>query len=356
MATKPQSWIWDASEGVLIDKSRTSEYLVLEDPLDVWYVGYTRRFEALLVLLSVTGVYTGFSIKIWNGSEWVDSLIDYDLDASDYVRWNLREDVPEWTKLGFSETDPHAATPPDSKERYWLKFSATGVATAAKISSLEVVPFVQYTTPQLVSEFLQRAAGEELDMTTLPSENTVENFIRRHEAELDRVTQRSWRLNDATEYQEFNYSGIKLRHAPVRRLEKVNLWQGTSWRTLQQGRTGECYAVDDVGFVYFTRWFVPVFVPYSGGGAVLPFIFLYMLRYPIEITYQWGEDFQTSPEAPYVEDVATRMVAISLLEMSESSILTKAGVEKVELSAKVRLWKDEIKEGLASLARGFVAW
>ena len=266
---RPQSWIWDASEGVYLDRSRSSEYSVLEDASDEFLVGFSRRFEAILFLLSITGVYTGLTIKVWNGSEWVDSLIDYSLGASDYVRWNLREDVPEWTKLGFSDTSPHAATPPDTKERYWLKLEAASVTTPAKVTSLEVVPYVTYTTPELVSQFLQRAAGEEIDLSTLPNEATTENFIRRHEAELDRVTQRSWRMNDATEMYEFSYAGVKLRHAPVRRLERVNLWQGTSWRTLQQGRTDECYAVDDVGFCFFTRFFVPLFIPYSGGGAVM---------------------------------------------------------------------------------------
>ena len=353
---KPQSWLYDASEGVYIDRSRATEYLVLEDASDVWYVGFSRRFEALLAILSITGVYTGLTIKVWNGSDWVDSLIDYSLTTSGYVRWNLREDVQGWTKLGFSAESPHAAIPPDTKERYWLKFSATGVTTPAKVTSLELAPYVQYTTPELVSRFLQQAAGEDIDLSTLPDENTVEDFIRRHEAELDRVTQRSWRLNSTVDAHEFNYAGIKLIHGPIRRLEKVNLWQGTSWRTLQQGRTGECYSVDSINMVFFTRFFVPVFVPYSGGGAILPFVYLYMLRYPVEITYQYGEDFETSPEGPYVEDVATRMTAVSLLEMLESTILTKAGVEKIELSAKVRLWKEEIQAGLATLSKGFVVW
>ena len=360
---KPAAWLWDASAGegtpppgAYLNKTRAKGYAVLEDAADVLYIGYLRRFEAMLSLLSISGVYTDLAIKIWDGSSWVDSNIDYSFGTSDFVRWSLREDTNGWMKLGFSDASPHAATPPDSKERYWLKINAAAVTTPAVVTSLEIAPYVHYTTPELVSSFLQQTTGEEFDLTTKPSETTLEDIIRRRESELDRVTQRSWRLNDSTDVLEFNYAGIKLIHRPVRRLESVKLWQGISWRTLEQGRTGECYPVNDLGMIYCTRFFIPVFIPYSGGGPILPFVFLHMFRYPVEVSYQWGEDFETSSDASYVEHITTLMTSISLLQMAEQAILTKRGVDRVELSAKLRLWEDEVKQGLATLARGFAIW
>jgi len=358
MSLRPISWIFDDSPTpkVYIDETFTADYSVLEDANDRWYVGFDRRFDALYLTLETGGSYTNLKIKYWNGETWKEFGLSYVLSESDFVRWNIKADVPDWERYAFTETEPHAATPPDTKDRYWLQISCTAVTTAAKVTSVEVAPYTLYATAKGVSEFLQQSVGEEFNTVTLPTESVVEDIIRRHESALERITRRSWRLAEAVDIREFNYAGIKLIHAPIRKLEQVRLWQGTSWRTLEQGRTGECYSVDDIGFIYFTRFFVPIFVPYSGGGAVMPFVYLYMLRYPVEVTYLYGEDFETHEDAGFVEHIVTLMTAKSLLQEYERSILTKAGVDRVEMSTRLRMWDDEIEKGLATLSRGLTIW
>lgn len=353
---RPILWQWDDSAGMYIDRTFQSGWSALEDANDVLYIGFDRRFDALYFNLTTGGSYTGPSdmqLRPWNGEEWEIRGILYNLSESKFVKWNLRADCPEWTRLAFTPTSPHTATPPDSKDRYWMKLHVGSVTTAAVVSSIEISPYAHYATSKSISDFLQYSG---FDLTTLPSESVVEDLIRRHESALEKITRRSWRLNEATDVREFNYAGIKLIHAPIRSLERVRIWQGTSWRTLQQGRTGECYAVDDLGLVYFTRFFVPVFVPYSGGGAVMPFVYLYMLRYPVEIKYLHGADFESDGDAGLVEHTVTLMTAVSLMEQYERSILTKAGVDRIEMSTRVRGWKEDIEKDLATLARGITVW
>jgi len=347
---------WSESGGAYTNQTFQTGYTALTTANDKVYLGFDRRFDALLITLSTNGSLTGVAVKYWNGTAWTEFGCAYAFAGTDFVRWNLRADVSDWERYAFTSISPHAGTPPDTKDRYWLQISCTAVTTAPVVTSIQVSPYTQYTTAKAVSEFLQQSTGKEFSLDTHPNEQTVEDIIRRQESSLEKITRKSWRLSEATEYREFNYAGLKVSHAPIVRLESVKLWQGTSWRTLQQGRTGETYAVNDIGMVFFTRFFVPVFVPYSGGGAVMPYIFLYMLRYPIEISYWYGADFETHEESGMVEDTTILMTSVRLLQQYEKSVLTKAGVDRIEMSARVRQWKEEIEDNLKSLARGITVW
>lgn len=349
---RAQVWLWDNSASAYIDRSFSSEYQVLTDVDDRLYVGLDRRFDAVNFALSLGGTYTGVTLEYWHGTDWTGFGLTYALAATDFISWNIREDLRDWTPYAFSLSAPHAGTPPDNRERYWLRIKCTAVTTAATISSLSINGYTTYATARDVSNFLQQATGETFDLTTLPTEHTVEDVIRRHESALEKITRKSWRSTEITELHEFNYAGIRVVKPPLKELKQVRLWQGTSWRVLEMGRTGECYAVEEQSMVFFTRFFVPIFVPYSGGGAIMPFVYLYMMRYPVEITYQRGFDFSSHEEAGLVEHTIILMAAISLMQEFERSILTKAGVDRIEMSARVRFWKDEVEDNLATLATG----
>ena len=357
---KPTVWLWDNSEDAYVNKTWATEWDLLDDVDDVVYIGFERRFEEVYFVLSQAGVYTapvgsaGLQLFPWDGESWTERGIFYDFSASEFVRWNIRADTIEWAKAAFEDTWPHTGTPPDRRERYWMKVYVSAITTSAIITSIEIAPYAQYTTPDLVADFLQHAPG--FNGTTNPTDEAVENLIHRNESILEKVTRRSWKLKQHVDVQEFNYAGIRTIHSPIRAVPLIRLWQGTSWKTLQYGRTGEYYYVADLGMIYFTRFFVPVFIPYSGGGAVMPFVYLYMIRHPVEITYLYGEDFESHEDAGMVEQVVTRMTAVNLMQQYERSILTKAGVDRIEMSSRIRMWQEENKEDLATLSRGISLW
>lgn len=356
MALRAIVWEYEDVSKTYLNRTFSTGYQVLTAKENVLYIGFDRRFIGLFMNLPLGGVYTvagDINLQYWDGQQFVNSGVNYSLDATKFVTWNLRSDMPGWERYSFTDADPHVAVPPDSQDRFWIKISVTSVVSAATVTSITVSPYTQYTTVDAVSDFLQYTG---FDDESTPTEATVEDIIARHESELDKLTRRSWRVRETVEYQEFNYAGIKCIHSPIRQLRKVQIWQGTNWRNLALGRTGEAYPNESLGMVYFTRFFVPIFVPYSGGGAVMPFVYLYMMRYPVELTYIYGEDFESAEDAGMVEQCVILMASLTLLQQYERSILTKAGVDRVEMSTRLRMWREQIDDITRSLSREITIW
>lgn len=349
---RPDSfWLWDDSESVYVNKSddiKTGTAITfLEDTDDVAYIGFSRRFSGLRIEVSTAGSYEGLSFEYWDGENWVKASLEesYDFSANGRLTFILPEDS---YALNFSDTSPHAAEPPDEVERHWLKITATTVTTAAVISKLRVLPYVLYTNPKLVQEFL--GIKDEFDRTTYPSFNSVENLIKRAEGVIDRKTLRSWRLNrEEDEEHAFNINGIKLFHYPIEEVTSVEVWTGGTWKGITEGRTDDYFYNKSLGMLYFSRYFLfPARYAYStptrfrfGFGEFM---------FPLRVTYLWGEGTAVS-DFYAVQEIANKLVAIELARTSDYSIIFPSGTDKVELAEKSRVWKEEVEESMENLRR-----
>ena len=211
-----------------------------------------------------------------------------------------------------------------------------------------------YTTSAKVADLL---LTDNFTSTSTPTNTQVDALISRTEGLIDRVTKRSWKTNSVTdEEHEFNYAGIKLKHAPVAAISEAAVWQGSSYDVLTQGRDQEFFFVKDTGMIYFTRFFIPVFVPPTAEAPAVSLVFLYSWRYPIKVSYTWGETFSTHADAPLVEDIATKLAATDILNIHERTVITKMGVDRQQIREKIELWRKDADEGMKVLARGFEVW
>jgi hypothetical protein len=239
---------------------------------------------------------------------------------------------------------PQLIAPPDTVERYWLKVTAVSVAIPAIISTIRVIPFAQYTTPAQLSDFL--SVKKPYDLTTRPSANAVEEMIRRAEDRIDYRTKKSWRFNAVTEqtdpiHVDFSRSGMFLRHRNFYRVYSVQLWTGSSWQKLVEGRQND-YQIDyNLGFIYLTRLFSLPSI-YGMGGGFNQFN-IGEMKNAIQVDYVYGRDAETDSEFFAVEDLATKMVAVDLLRHTDYTLYTVSGVDNVPLSEKIRNLEEQIE-------------
>ena len=318
---------------------------------DIFFVGFESRFTGLYSDLGTNGSYTSLAYTYPNASfVWVKvSLIDsYNFDCSKFIRWELPD--KDWAKISFTATTPYAATPPDSIERYWIKISCSAVTTQAMLSKLRVFPFVSYTSAVKVSQFLQLKI--DFSASSKPTDVIVEDLIRRAEDRIDYRTRKSWRFNVVVEdtdptFVDFNRFGMFLRHKNFAKVYSIQMWNGSVFTTLTEGRNGD-YQIDyDRGMIYLTRMFLLPAV-YGMAGRYSQYNFG-EYKNAVKVAYAYGRDGERDPEFYIVEDLATKMAAADLLRHHDYSALVVSGSDKVSLSEKIQQLSQEIELRLDEL-------
>jgi len=317
---------------------------------EIFYFGYSRRFIGFMTDLSTNGSYGDVvyeylsTATTWKKLQRIDS---YAFTESKYQRWNLPND---WARIEFSAGFPQSVDAPDDIERYWVRIHVMSVTTPAVVSKIRLVPYAQYTTPVKVSDFLE--VKKSYDLTTRPSENVVEDMIRRAEDRIDYRTRKSWRFNAVTEETDpirvdFGRSGMYLRHKNFYRVYSVKVWNGAAWNTLTEGRTGD-YQIDyNLGMIYLTRTYVLPAVYGIAGRSTSYNVGEY--KNSVQVDYVYGRDSETDAEFYNVEDLTIKMVAVDLLRHHDYSVNTVSGSDKVSYSEKIANLEAQIEAKLDEL-------
>jgi hypothetical protein len=330
------------------DTNTSFNFISITD--EVFYFGFESRVTGFYCDLATQGSYTGVQYTYKSDSGWDNlQLIDtYTFSQSKYLRFVLPKNC---IKFNFTDTDPNASEPPDNIERYWIKVSCSTVTTMAVISKLRAIPYVEYTTPDKVAGFLQ--VKKTFDNDTKPTDIEVENFIRRAEDRIDYKTKKSWRFNAVTEdtdpvFVDFNRFGMFLRHRNFYKVYTVQMWNGSTFTTLTEGRNSD-YMVDyDKGFIYLTRQYL------------MPAVFGMTGRYSqwdvgeyknaVKVDYIFGRDSETDREFYIVEDLANKIVAVNLLRHSDYTILSVSGADRASVGEKIANLEQEIEDQLDELS------
>jgi hypothetical protein len=339
---KPTIWFWDDSANAYVDYTYSSSFPGMEDPNDRLYIGLSQRFESLEAVLSTLGSYSGFQIA-YSALEdsWANTNLTYALDSSTTF---YQKPSREWDRVCFTSAIPHAGTPPDDKLRYWWRFSATGVTTAAAITSINLTPYAYYASVDEVIEFLQTMLIP--GPNTLPTEFVIEDYIRRHESYVDWYTKRTWRPRVVSSELHNMYDNcIKLHHFPISSITSGKYWNGSTWVSMTEGRERDFYADYAKGLVYLTR-------------RIIPYIFYYYPTYRLsergglDFAYKWGQTLEEDPErAGLVEDIVIKRVSADILRMHDLTIVTKGGVDRLSVYDKIRELNKEAQDELDTLAR-----
>jgi hypothetical protein len=315
-------------------------------------LGLDRRFTGLYVDLTTPGSYSGLSYQYYDGDVWQPlALIDsYTWNASKYVRWVLPKS--NWVKYNFNQDDTQPPGYPDTTERYWVRLSASGVATTAVINKIRAIPYVFYSTPTKVYQLLN--LKKDFEYNTSPSDLTVEDMIKRAEDRIDYRTRKSWKFNAITEdtsptLVDYNRYGFFLRHRNFKKVYSVSLWNGGSFAALTEGRNNDYFVNYDLGMIYLTRLFL---LPAAYGMTGRYFHFGFgEYKNSVRVDYVYGRDPEVYTEFYIVEDIATKMAACDVLRHHDYSGLIVSGTDKVPLESKIRLMEEQI-EGMIDTLTG----
>jgi hypothetical protein len=349
-------WVYRSSAYInLTDNTLTNtDFDFISGATDIFYFGLNKRYVGIYCDLTSNGSYTGISYEYFDGNNWNKlALIDsYSFNTSKYIRWVLPS---IWVKDTFEEDTDAVLPDTDTYERYWIRIKCTGVNSKAIIHKIRAIPFVEYTTPTKVNKLLE--FRKPFDYNTTPSDQDVEDFIRRAEDLIDYRTKKSWRFNSVTEdydpvLVDYNRYGFFMRHRNFIKVYSVSIWTGNSWQQLigdgdTGDRTNDYFTNKNLGMIYFTRLFL---LPAAYGMTGRYFHWGFgEYKNSVQVDYAYGRDSETDPEFYIVEDIATKMAAIDCLRHHDYSSFFVSGTDKVALDAKVQELTLSVEEKIDNL-------
>ena len=318
---------------------------------EIFYFGMNdRRFIGLLSTLATNGSYGILTYEYYNGVSWeTPAVIDsYRFNTSKFFRFALPEN---FSPIEFTATFPYVASPPDNKSRYWLRVSAASVTTAAVVNKFRCLPYATYTTPDKIASLLN--LKKKFDMSTNPSFFDVERYINNAESRIDYRTQKSWKFNYITgeehipEIVDYNRYGIYPRYRDLIDVYQVAIWNGSTFNTLDAGRTADYFVDHRRGMIYFTRLFL-LPAMYGITGRYFHYGFG-EFKASVQLDYSYGRDMEIDPEFSMVNSLATKLVCLDTLMGHDYSVLTVSSTDKILLSEKARLWSEETERSMDEL-------
>ncbi|MBI2020079.1 hypothetical protein HYS94_01530 [Candidatus Daviesbacteria bacterium] len=344
-------WVFDASAAAYINNTVESStvggtvFTVFDATADYLYLGNETRFDLFTLSMTTFGSLGTIIYEYYNGTAWTRFYPrhQYDFTINGGNQW---ERLSGWATLAFSGTVPHAATPPDTTARFWIRLSVSSITTSPTVQEIVMRPYAAYTVPGDVATLLQIPA---FSSSTTPTLATIEDFINRAQSTIDFKTRASWRPNIIfDEEYDFDINGIPLRKSHVREVTRLQVWDGASYQTRTQGRTSDYFVVNDLGQIYFSRFFLlPARI--VGGGTPIWVWGLGEYNYPVRVSYIHGRDYDRDEQAQIIWNIATKLAAIDVYTSHDYSVLAVSGSDRVTLDRKIESWRIETDEEMDRL-------
>ena len=339
-------WLWDDSAATYVDHTIVAQRLdstpftSLEQTTDFLYIGFSRRFDAVIVWLDTSGEYGNLKWEVSaDGVTWLEVVPvqprEYLLSIEvDYVRWAAPE---TWVSKELE-----TGSPPDSTARYWVRVSASGSITRpAIVRALTLRPYAGVASPSHVQAQLQLSDAFAAD--TLPSAFSVEQFIRGAEDEFYYLTGHYYRPEFVEdELVNFKAYGMTLRQRPVLTILEVAVHNGNDWEPKVEGRNQDWHYEPTTGLMYISTLFMDVVPPilrrgYSerrNQGA---------FKRGVRVRYVHGHS-EHDPFRGQMQRIVTKQAAIDVITDRDFARLLPQGLDRVTLDAKTKLWREEIIE------------
>lgn len=336
-------WVFDDSVGTYINNSAEARsfngttFTIFEAPADYLYLGVENRFDLAIFFLTVAGDVGARTWQYYDGDSWetFSPGFEYDFASDGGERFDR---LINWIPLLFTSTSPHIATPPDQIPRYWLRCSVASVTTAPTVTQIVLRPYASYATANDVAELLQLDYAFSAD--TIPTKNTVEDFIHNAQSNIDQITRKSWRPNIRyDEEHDFERAGTQLVNSYATDVLKLEIWNGGGWDLKTQGRTEDYFLVKDQNMIYYARFFIlPARIQSYGVWGFGHGEFSKAVR----VTYVYGSNiWDNELEGGTINDIAKKMAAIDVFTTHDYSLLAQSGADKIALERKVDLWREE---------------
>jgi hypothetical protein len=193
---------------------------------------------------------------------------------------------------------------------------------------------LNYTSVDKVVHLLQM---EEVSSPGRPSREDIEDLILRSEDFLDEETHQTWKTAGVVitdEYHDYKIGGIKLLHVPIKSVQSVQLYTGTDFQTLYEGRDKDFIVDYQFGQIIFVSWFwhPTRYVRYG-----LPRIYG-RFKNSIKVSYTHGNTFVPKT----VEDACTKKAALDLIAASDYTDIFPTGTNMIDLATKAQIWRDDV--------------
>ena len=321
------------------------------------YLGDTEKFDMAVFDVATSGNLGALTWEFYNGSAWTtftpsSGRLRYDVDETGAGSgYDFNMDGVEMFPSNVLST--WATTAVNSVTKYWIRVTAASVTTIPQMYRIQKRPYATYCSTQDVFNFLQLnniTGTTDFTTTTVPSKNTVEQYIQSAEAKVDYLTRKSWRpAYVAEEYHDFNLNGFKLDRPDPYKMIRLEIWDGSEWETKTTGRKNDYFLLAEVGMVHFSRFFLlPArFMSYNapiwrfGGGEFMM---------PVKVSYLAGRDIHADArEAGIVFDAARKLTAIEVLRSADFGTLVVSGTDRMQIAQKIDTWSMEVEQMLDSM-------
>lgn len=322
------------------------------------YLGHAEKFDMAIFDLDTFGSLGALTwqYSISTGTGWTtftpaSGRYNLDPDDDEGQDYDFTEDgieqFPSNTLVGWAQTTHN------SSNKYWIRVTAATVATYPTVKRIQMRPLNAYCTTSDVFRFLQLnniLGGTDFTTTTVPSKETVEDYIIAAQSQIDFTTRKSWRPSYITdEYHQFNLNGFKPQNPDIYRILNLEIWSGAVWDKKEYGRKKDFFFVPDTGMVHFSRYFLlPArFASYNapvwrwGGGE---------FTVPIKISYLAGRDIHTDQrESGIITEAARKLAAINIIQSGDFGNLTVSGTDRIMLAQRAESWSMEVQDELDRL-------
>ena len=349
-------WLYDNTASAYVDDTVEAgsdggtAFNTLGDTDDFHYFGFSRRHDALMFVMSATATYGALTWSYGNtASSWItiQSVFNYDFVASSgYWLWDVRDalDTP-WLSFALTTSLPHSSVSsvPDDTARFWIRVtSAVSVTSVGTINSVVCRPYNTYATAENVRNQLQLSAA--FSTTTLPTLETIEDYLRGAEDELIYSMGESWRVEfEEEESIDFNQYGMKVRYEPIVSLYELAVWDGSNYDVKTINRDQDFHIIPRTGMIYVSTIFLDAIPPifrrsYSARRDQGAF------KSAVRVRYSHGHDFRRHRFSRTLNRITTYKACMDFITNEDFSALIPLGLDTISLQQKYENWKTDYTE------------
>lgn len=321
------------------------------------YLGHASKFDMAVFDVDTAGNLGALTWEYRTSSDtWAEFIPGsgrYELDPDDSEGGQYAFDKDGAEIFPPNLLSDWATVTINSANLYWVRVTAASVTTAPTIKRIQMRPYAAYCSSKDIYELLQLKnvlSGTDFTSSTVPSKDTVEQYILEAQSYIDMYSRKSWRPNYiANEAQMFNLSGIKLDKPDPYKVLSLKIWNGGSWDTKTQGRTGDYFLVPDTGMIHFSRYFllparfssINSSMGAWGGGE---------FTMAVKITYLAGRDIATDVrQGGIVSDTAKKLAAMDVVRNSDFGGAVVSGMDRVSTESRIAAWTEETANNIDSL-------
>ena len=267
-----------------------------------------------------------FPIDVYIGADVPTPLPSLDVNSTRHIIV-----TPTAIRIDAGNTDTYDIS---------LNYSPNGVQKRALLKAVSIRPYAYIASPNDVKAQLQ--LGDMMDEDLVPTDSTIERFIRGAEDAIYSITYHYFRP-EFVEDELFNFKayGMALRHRPVLDVLRLEIHNGSGWEQKIEGKTQDWHYEPYTGMLYVSTLFMDVVPPilrrgYSERRNQGSF------KRGVRARYIHGHDASVDDFSVAVRRVVTKQACLDMLINQDFQLLLPQGLDRVTLEQKIKIWQEEI--------------